>query len=133
MLIVSFINLPFHEISLSAWLLHTLLWKVYIVNSVLTIVKFHFFFRKTGFWWWSFVICWIYVKLPREKTIKPLLQATSCKFVTTAEFLPRLLYFYHLIFSISFKAMLDFFWLSMTSLFCCRWVAGMSLASIQDS
>lgn len=37
------------------------------------------FCRRTGFWWWLFVTCWIYVKLRKGKTTKLLLQVISCK------------------------------------------------------
>ena len=61
-------------------------------STLLTLWAPCFFFpRKIDFWWWLFVTCWIYVRLPREKTIKLSLLATLCKFGPSysAEFIPE--------------------------------------------
>lgn len=54
---------------------------VLVLKYVLTFLTPSLFFgRKTDSWWWSFVICWIYVKSQKGKIIKLLLQVTLCKY-----------------------------------------------------
>lgn len=61
------------------------------LEIVFMFLCFFSFCRRTGFWWWLFVTCWIYVKLRKGKITKQLLQVISCKASCCADSLNLLL------------------------------------------